>query len=59
MAASLVALGRIEEAREVARDLMRVQPRFRVAAYIPRCPIKDPAQVTVFVERLKFAGLPH
>jgi adenylate cyclase len=45
---SIVALGRMEEARKVARDLLRVQPRFRVTRYIPRCPFKDPAVVSTF-----------
>jgi adenylate cyclase len=58
LAGSLVALGRLDEAREVGRDLLRVQPHFRALAYIPRCPFKDAAMVSVFIRRLNEAGLP-
>jgi adenylate cyclase len=59
LAASLVALGRMEEARDVALALMREQPSFRVSAYAPYCPWRDAEVRSMFLERLVKAGLPE
>jgi adenylate cyclase len=56
--ASLMALDRIEEAREVARKLMMVQPNFRLSAYRLVCPFKGDDAVGQFIDRLQMAGLP-
>jgi adenylate cyclase len=58
MIISLVALGRMAEARSIAQALLRLQPDFRIIPYIPRCPLRDPAQIEIFIERLRAAGLP-
>jgi adenylate cyclase len=42
LAGSLVALSRVSEAREVARDLLRLQPNFHLLPYIPNCPFNSP-----------------
>jgi adenylate cyclase len=59
LAASLVALGRLDEAREAARDLLREQPSFRVSAYAPHCPWQDAETRETFLRRLVEAGLPE
>ena len=58
LAASLVALGRLEEAQAVARDLLQEQPSFRVSRYAPQCPWRDPAVRETFLSRRFQAGLP-
>ena len=57
-AASLVAMGRIDEARAVARAVLRVAPGFRVGALAERHPYRDPARRRMIAERLVEAGLP-
>ncbi len=56
--ASLVALGRITEAKVVAQEHLRLQPDFNLTKYEPYCPFKDPRHVAIFIERLRLAGLP-
>ena len=55
---ALVALKRIEEAREVARNLMLAQPNFRLSTYRPQCPFRDADAVELLIERLHMADLP-
>lgn len=57
LAASLVAAGRAEEAHHVAHQHAQNLPRFRVSDYARRCPFTEP-QASIYVERLKAAGLP-
>jgi adenylate cyclase len=57
LAASLVAVGRMEEANRIALHHKETLPRFRVSDYARRCPFKEP-QASIYVERLKAAGLP-
>ncbi len=57
LAASLIALGREADARGVAQQLLRAQPKFELAAYAPRCPFIRPIRET-WIERLRLAGLP-
>jgi adenylate cyclase len=59
LAASLVALGRSQEAEAVARDLLTEQPSFRVSAYAPHCPWQDTQVRETFLKRLVEAGLPE
>lgn len=56
LAASLVALGRMRDAAQVAGRLMRVQPNFRLSAYRARCPFV-PEVLEPWLERLRLAGL--
>jgi adenylate cyclase len=57
LAASLVAAGHTEEAQRISRHHVHILPGFRVSEYAGRCPFKEP-QATLYVERLKAAGLP-
>jgi adenylate cyclase len=58
LTASLMALGKVEEARAAAQQLMHVQPRFAMARYEKRCPLKGEI-LTTWLERLRAAGLPE
>ncbi len=58
LAASLLALGRQEEAQQCAQRLLRIQPNFRLTEYAPRCPFTNPI-IDVWIERLRLAGLPE
>ena len=57
LAASLVALGRVEDAGRIARQLLQQAPNFSLTGYRRRCPfvatVLDP-----WIERLRAAGLP-
>ena len=57
LAASLVALGRKAEAREVARRLMQLVPTFRLSTYRDRTPLTGAAR-EAFIERLRLADVP-
>ena len=56
---SLVALGRTEEARDVARQMLAVAPQFRVDPFISRYPLSDPARKERLRQELLAAGLPQ
>jgi tetratricopeptide (TPR) repeat protein len=55
--ASLVALGRMDEAAGAAQQLLRVQPGFRLTPYAQLCPFRG-AVLATWIERLRLAGLP-
>jgi adenylate cyclase len=57
LAASLVAVGKTDEAAEVARQLLAVEPRFGLRAFAARTPLRG-AILDTFVDRLRAAGLP-
>jgi adenylate cyclase len=57
LAASLVALGRIEEAQRVAEHHRKILPAFKVSDYARRCPFAEPA-ASLYVDRLREAGIP-
>jgi len=59
MAASLAALDRLDEASEVARQLMRLEPGFTIARYEGGLlPFRDEPFRAAFVGQLSRAGLP-
>jgi adenylate cyclase len=58
-AASLVALGRLREAHDIARMHIRAQPRFTLASFAPSCPYQSDDKRVLFLERLREAGLPN
>lgn len=58
-AASLVALGRLREARDVVQMHIKAQPLFRLSRFAPTCPYKSPERRALFIERLRTAGLPQ
>lgn len=57
LAVSLVASGRDQEAREVAPRLLDIEPRFRLATFADRTPLRG-AMRDLYIERLRQAGLP-
>ena len=57
LAASLVAVGRAEEAQRVAHHHKQILPGFRVSEYARRCPFQEPA-ASLYVGRLRQAGIP-
>ena len=57
-AATLVALGQLDEARRVGTSLLQIQPRFRVSAYAERCPF-EPTLRAKFIDHLQQADLPQ
>ena len=59
LAATLGALDRIDEAREVAQTLMKQEPNFSLSRYERlRQPIHDPVLKVKIIEHLRKAGLP-
>jgi adenylate cyclase len=60
LSAALAALGRIEEAREVAIGLLRQEPDFRLSTYSrTRQPFRDAALSARYIGHLGKAGLPE
>jgi TolB-like protein/DNA-binding winged helix-turn-helix (wHTH) protein/Flp pilus assembly protein TadD len=57
LAALYAELGREEEAREEAAELMRINPRFSLEVYRQRVPLKDPAMLERHIAALRKAGL--
>jgi adenylate cyclase len=57
LAASLVAVGRRDEACESAQRVLELEPTFRLSALAARTPLRGPGR-DAFVERLRAAGLP-
>lgn len=57
LVAALVALDRLDDARGVAADMMKLEPNFTVASYDRRLAIQPPHRST-YLERLARAGLP-
>jgi adenylate cyclase len=58
LTASLMALGKAEEACSAGRHLLRVQPLFSMARYEKLCAFKGEVR-SVWLERLRAAGLPE
>lgn len=58
LVASLVAAGKMDEAREFADRLMQVNPRFRLQSYREYTPLKGAVR-DLFVDRLRLTGLPN
>jgi adenylate cyclase len=59
LAAALVACDKLDEARPVAADMMKLEPNFSLEAYARRQPIHSPQVRTTFIENLRKAGLPE
>ncbi|HUE46726.1 MAG TPA: adenylate/guanylate cyclase domain-containing protein [Aestuariivirgaceae bacterium] len=51
------AIGRYDEARDVAREIHAIEPRFSLEDYAKRLPFKDRAVVARILEGLREAGL--
>jgi adenylate cyclase len=59
LAASLAASGQLEEARQAAQDLLRVDPNFSSRRFTDGHAFKDPAMRRQFGDHLIRAGLPE
>ena len=60
LAAALVGLGEVEEARTIGAEMMRCEPGFSLSAFArERAPYVDPEIRAKFLERLRIAGLPE
>jgi adenylate cyclase len=57
MVASYILLGREEEARVAAADVLRINPNFSVEQYVRGLPLKDQLQAERYIETLRKAGL--
>ncbi len=58
LAASLGALGLMEEAHDVRDALLIVEPKFEVARFVARYAIRDPDRSEQLARHLRLAGLP-
>jgi len=58
-AACLALLGRDDEAKAAAADLLAVHPRFRVSAFIASYPLRRPDDLERLATGLRLAGLPE
>jgi adenylate cyclase len=58
LASCYVALGREEEARAAAQEVLRIDPKFSSQRWAKMLPYKDPALNARSLERLRKAGLP-
>ena len=58
LAANLAAAGHLDEAREVSRALLAVEPGFRVDRFIEGYAMRDPELRGRFGSHLRLAGLP-
>jgi len=56
--ASLVGLGKLDEARHVAQTLLKVQPRFHLSTYEKWCPLKPDIRAGL-LDKLRIAGIPE
>jgi adenylate cyclase len=59
LAASLAATGRVEEARQMAEALHRLEPRFRVREFCANYAYRDEQLRDRFARHLLAAGLPE
>jgi adenylate cyclase len=57
-AASLIALGRVAEAKKIAILHERAQPSFTVGGFARDCPYQETQKRELFIERLRKAGFP-
>jgi len=58
LAANYSKLGRAEEARAAAADVVRIQPKFSLDRYAKSLPVKNQADKERFIDALRKAGLP-
>jgi TolB-like protein len=57
LAASYILVGREEEARVAAADVLRINPNFSAEQYVRGLPLKDQLQAERYIEALRKAGL--
>jgi class 3 adenylate cyclase/TolB-like protein len=59
LAATYAQLGRLEDARRAASELLKINPDFSIERYTSRAPYRDKALLAKYVEGLRLAGLPE
>ncbi|MBZ9793074.1 tetratricopeptide repeat protein [Rhizobium sp. 3T7] len=59
LAATYAQLGRLEEARHAASELLKVNPDFSIKRYSSRAPYLDKTLMAKYIEGLRLAGLPE
>jgi adenylate cyclase len=59
LASALGELGWLEDAREAAREVLRQEPKFTIAAYTSGLSYRNPADLERIAEGLRQAGLPE
>jgi TolB-like protein len=59
LAASYGQLGRLEEARVQAAEVLRLQPEFSINAWVAKLPESNPEELEHFKDGLRKAGLPE
>jgi adenylate cyclase len=59
IAASLAASGQLEEARQIAQDLLRLNPKFSAWHFAQGHAFRDAEQRRLFGDHLVLAGLPE
>ena len=59
LAACYAALGRSDDARAAAAEILRINPRFTLKAYAAYVPYSDPADLERRLEQLRTAGVPE
>ena len=57
LASTLGHLGRLEEARQIWRELKEINPRYSYADHFARLPFRDPAEADKLTDGLRKAGL--
>jgi tetratricopeptide (TPR) repeat protein len=57
LAMAYMALGREEEARNAAQELLRIDPKFSAQRFAQTMPYKDPTVATNALELMNKAGL--
>ena len=57
LVSALGHLGRVDEARQIWRELMEINPRYSYADHFDRLPFKDRADAEKLTEGLRRAGL--
>jgi tetratricopeptide (TPR) repeat protein len=55
----LAHLGRIEEARAAAADLLAIEPSFRISTLASWYPLRPPQNLERYLAGLRLAGLPE
>ena len=59
LAEILGEVGRTEEAKVLAAEVLRINPDFSIGEYIGNLAFRDPAEITRFEQGLRLAGLPE
>ena len=59
LASTLGELGRLDEAKEVAREILRREPSFSIKAYMAGLSYRNPGDSERMAEGLRLTGLPE